>query len=76
MYVCRELRTPVNHVYFAGTETATEWSGYMDGAVQAGERAARQILHALGRLNESQIYQTEPESLVRCSPHLGHFFLC
>ncbi|XP_077867136.1 amine oxidase [flavin-containing]-like, partial [Saccoglossus kowalevskii] len=38
----RTLRTPHGHIYFAGTETATEWAGYMDGGVQAGERAARE----------------------------------
>uniref|UniRef100_A0A4W5NM78 Amine oxidase n=1 Tax=Hucho hucho TaxID=62062 RepID=A0A4W5NM78_9TELE len=37
------LREPVGRLYFAGTETATEWSGYMEGAVQAGERAAREV---------------------------------
>ncbi|RXM95429.1 Amine oxidase [flavin-containing] A [Acipenser ruthenus] len=36
------LREPFGRLYFAGTETATRWSGYMDGAVQAGERAARE----------------------------------
>lgn len=40
---CRVLREPVGKLYFAGTETATEWSGYMEGAVQAGERAAREV---------------------------------
>jgi monoamine oxidase len=34
------LREPVGRVCFAGTETATEYTGYMEGAVQAGERAA------------------------------------
>lgn len=37
------LREPVGKLYFAGTETSTEWSGYMEGAVQAGERAAREV---------------------------------
>lgn len=37
------LREPVGRLHFAGTETATEWSGYMEGAVQAGERAAREV---------------------------------
>lgn len=32
----------MGRLYFAGTETATEWSGYMEGAVQAGERASRE----------------------------------
>lgn len=39
----RVLREPVGRLHFAGTETATEWSGYMEGAVQAGERAAREV---------------------------------
>uniref|UniRef100_A0A8C4ZHP7 Amine oxidase n=1 Tax=Gadus morhua TaxID=8049 RepID=A0A8C4ZHP7_GADMO len=38
----RVLREPVDRLFFAGTETATEWSGYMEGAVQSGERAARE----------------------------------
>lgn len=41
--VPRVLRQPIDRLYFAGTETATEWSGYMEGAVQAGERAAREV---------------------------------
>jgi len=39
----RALRTPVQRLHFAGTETATEWSGYIEGAIQAGERAAREV---------------------------------
>jgi monoamine oxidase len=42
------LRRPVGPVHWAGTETATEWSGYMDGAVQAGARAGQEVLRALG----------------------------
>jgi monoamine oxidase len=34
------LREPVGRIHWAGTETATYWNGYMDGAVSAGERAA------------------------------------
>jgi monoamine oxidase len=36
-------------VHFAGTETSDYWQGYMDGAVRAGERAAREILAASRR---------------------------
>uniref|UniRef100_A0A673XDB2 Amine oxidase n=1 Tax=Salmo trutta TaxID=8032 RepID=A0A673XDB2_SALTR len=57
------LREPVGRLYFAGTETATEWSGYMEGAVQAGERAAREVMCVMGRIPRSQIWQTEPESV-------------
>lgn len=38
------LRAPEGHLHFAGTETAEEWNGYMEGAVRAGEREARCII--------------------------------
>uniref|UniRef100_A0A452FZL6 Amine oxidase n=1 Tax=Capra hircus TaxID=9925 RepID=A0A452FZL6_CAPHI len=59
----RVLRQPVGRIYFAGTETATHWSGYMEGAVEAGERAAREILHAMGKIPEDEIWLPEPESV-------------
>jgi monoamine oxidase len=37
------LREPVGRVHWAGTETATIWSGYMEGALQAGDRAAAEV---------------------------------
>ncbi|XP_077783503.1 amine oxidase [flavin-containing] A-like [Podarcis muralis] len=58
----RVIRQPVGRIYFAGTETATQWSGYMEGAVQAGERAAREILCNMGRISKNEIWATEPES--------------
>ena len=41
------LREPVGRIHWAGTEVATEWAGYMEGAVESGERAAREALSAL-----------------------------
>jgi monoamine oxidase len=38
------LQEPVGRVHWAGAETASEWSGYMEGAVASGERAAREVL--------------------------------
>ena len=38
------MRAPAGPIHFAGTETASEWNGYMEGAVQAGERAAQEIV--------------------------------
>ena len=38
------LRKPLGRIHWAGTETADYWTGYMDGAVRSGERAAREIL--------------------------------
>lgn len=37
---------PVGRVHWAGTETATYWHGYMDGAITSGQRAAQEVLHA------------------------------
>ena len=41
------IRKPFRRVHWAGTETSTYWSGYMDGAVRAGDRAAREVLERL-----------------------------
>jgi monoamine oxidase len=38
------LREPVGRLHWAGAETATEWNGYMDGAIASGERAAAEVL--------------------------------
>lgn len=57
------IRQPIGKLYFAGTETATQWSGYMDGAVQAGERAAREIMCKMGLIPENEIWLPEPESV-------------
>jgi monoamine oxidase len=37
------LRAPCGRVHWAGTETAREGCGYIDGAVESGERAATEI---------------------------------
>ncbi len=42
----RSLRPPIGRVHWAGTETATRWMGYFDGAIQAGRRAAAEVLAA------------------------------
>jgi monoamine oxidase len=42
------LREPVGCIHWAGTETASEWFGYMEGALESGERAAREVLSRLG----------------------------
>lgn len=43
----RLLRTPVGPLHWAGTETADEWTGFMDGAVRSGQRAAAEVSAAL-----------------------------
>ncbi|RKN47964.1 FAD-dependent oxidoreductase [Micromonospora endolithica] len=46
-----ELRRPVGRVHWAGTETATRWAGYLDGAIEAGERAAAEVLDTTDQLS-------------------------
>jgi monoamine oxidase len=41
------LTYPFDGIHFAGTETATEWRSLMEGALQSGERASREVLNAL-----------------------------
>ncbi|KAJ5637148.1 hypothetical protein N7490_007027 [Penicillium lividum] len=41
------LREPMGNLHFAGTETAGDWKGYMEGAVRSGERAAKEIIDSL-----------------------------
>jgi monoamine oxidase len=41
------LREPLGRVHLAGTETATRWAGYFDGAVSSGQRAAAEVVARL-----------------------------
>lgn len=42
------LRKPLfGRIFPAGTETSIHWSGYMEGALQAGESAALRVLAQL-----------------------------
>jgi monoamine oxidase len=41
------LRVAVGRVHWAGTEVATYWNGYMDGAVRSGEAAAKEVARRL-----------------------------
>ncbi|MBF6330305.1 flavin monoamine oxidase family protein [Nocardia transvalensis] len=37
-------KTPVGRIHWAGVETADTWQGFLSGAIQAGERAADEVL--------------------------------
>ncbi|WP_454789119.1 flavin monoamine oxidase family protein [Mycolicibacterium lutetiense] len=43
------LREPVGAIHWAGTETADKWTGFLDGAVRSGQRAAAEVA---GRLTD------------------------
>lgn len=47
------LRASVGNLHFAGTETAFEWKGYLEGAVTAGQRAAKEVMQALGEVENA-----------------------
>lgn len=49
------LQEPFGRVHWAGAETAAAWSGYMEGAVESGGRAARGALAALGGSEEGDL---------------------
>ncbi|XP_036833220.1 probable flavin-containing monoamine oxidase A isoform X2 [Oncorhynchus mykiss] len=59
-YYHPSLRTPCGRIHWAGTETATQWCGYMDGAIQSGQRAA---LEVLARLCPFTLTQEEQEAV-------------
>ncbi|XP_031658098.1 amine oxidase [flavin-containing] B [Oncorhynchus kisutch] len=59
-YYHPSLCTPCGRIHWAGTETATQWCGYMDGAIQSGQRAA---LEVLARLCPFTLTQEEQEAV-------------
>ena len=42
------LREPFGRIHWAGTETSPVWSGYIEGAIRSGERAAAEVAPLLG----------------------------
>lgn len=44
------LALPHGRIHWAGTETATEWMGYIEGALQSAERAADEVIPLLNSL--------------------------
>lgn len=41
--VGKVIRQPHGRIHWAGSETSTRWSGYIDGAIRSGERAATEV---------------------------------
>ncbi|CAG5129943.1 unnamed protein product [Candidula unifasciata] len=65
----KAIRRPDGRIHFAGTETATSWSGYMSGAVQAGERSALEVLF---RLKPSVLKEAEIPTVTLLSAQHRH----
>ncbi len=49
----RATREPFLNMHLCGTESATQWQGYMDGAVESGYRVANEILYDLSKNDPS-----------------------
>ncbi|MER5781636.1 FAD-dependent oxidoreductase [Streptomyces mobaraensis] len=45
---------PVGRIHWAGTETASEYEGYLEGAVRAAERAVNEVVTAIGSRRRPQ----------------------
>jgi len=41
------VRRPVGPIFWAGTATSDEWTGFLDGAVRSGLRAAGEVADRL-----------------------------
>lgn len=41
------IREPFDRIHYAGTETGIHWNGYMNGGIQAGQRAAKEVMEKL-----------------------------
>jgi monoamine oxidase len=65
------LREPVGRIHWAGTETAREWIGYMEGGIEAGERASGEVLARLEHREPSMSVDREQEPAVDFAPQRG-----
>jgi monoamine oxidase len=45
----KALREPCGRIHWAGSESALEWAGYIEGALRSGARAAEEV----GRLHNT-----------------------
>ena len=67
LQISKGIREPFDGVHFAATELATQWAGYMDGAIQSGERAAEEVLHRL--FDQACLPEADaPASVVKAKP--------
>jgi len=57
-------------IHFAGTENALKFAGYMDGAVESGERAAREVIDAVS----GKVVDEESFTILDNEHHEGSFF--
>ena len=67
----RATREPFLNLHLCGTESATNWQGYMDGAIESGIRAANEVAYCFSETNKnikfdySKTYYAQNEEIVR-----------
>jgi hypothetical protein len=54
-----DLRKPEGVIHWAGTELATVSTGYMDGAIESGIRAGREVAARVGGREEERAEKEE-----------------
>ncbi|KAF2076796.1 hypothetical protein CYY_001922 [Polysphondylium violaceum] len=47
------IRDPIKNLFFCGTDTATKWIGFLDGALESAERAAIELLCKITNNNDN-----------------------
>lgn len=62
--VAEAVLLPFGRVHFASSEAALEWSGYIEGALEAGGRAAAEVCEALSNGNVTDFEYPEPQLLL------------
>ncbi|GAA1632118.1 flavin monoamine oxidase family protein [Georgenia ruanii] len=50
-----ELQRPEGRIHLAGSDFADGWGGFIDGAIESGLRAARNVAHELGRGDRTSV---------------------
>ena len=63
------LRESVGRIHFAGTELATTWSGFLNGAVESGQRAAEDVLALLRAGHDIETGAVEHFNTPDCTPY-------
>jgi monoamine oxidase len=58
------LRTSFGRVHWAGTETSPIWTGYIEGAIRSGERAASDVLARFRTQSQSKIEFSRPRNFL------------
>ena len=70
----RATREPFLNLHLCGTESATHWQGYMDGAIESGVRVANEVAYCFSKTNQdiqydySKTYYFQKKEINRLKP--------